>query len=473
MKSIVKTRFAVVLLTMFFLSVLAGYTRTQIDRTQLARWFHEWQHDGMSVQINLTATAERWHDIQAQRLVVDGASLSDSLEADSPTLTRIVSVNSVESLLKAIKRAQPGDRIRVASGDYAFSGRSITLSRSGTVTNPITLEAEHPWQSRFEFNLLEGFWVTGSDWHFDGLQIKGTCATDDRCEHAFHIVGGASRTVIRNSRIVDFNAPIKINGSKGAYPDGGQIFNNVIMNRRPRETKKPVVGIDGVAVNDWQVSHNLIANFRKAQGNRTSSGGFFKGGGSSNRFDNNLIICSERVMMDYIQIGLSLGNGGTSSAACRTGRCPAEQFNSDIVGNIIANCSDVGIYLNRASGSTLTNNTLYATLGIDVRFDVSDAVIANNLLSGRIRERDGGKVTVDSHNWLLPAQHLLRESFDDFFRQPQQLDFSLRNDDLHRFESFANRQFPSDACGNNNKSSKGFVGALNPWLDNDCFSIAP
>lgn len=472
MKSTGKARLIVVLLIALLLSVLTGYAGTHLDRAQLARWFHQWQHSGMSVKINLAAAVERWQDVQAERLVVDEARLSDSSEIAPPSRPRIVSVSNVESLLKAIKRAQPGDRIRVASGDYSFSGRSITLSRSGTVTNPITIEAEQLWQSRFQFDLLEGFWVTGSDWHFDGLHIEGVCVKDDRCEHAFHIVGGASRTVIRNSRIVDFNAPIKINGSKGFYPDDGRIFNNAIMNRRPRDTKKPVVGVDGVAVNDWQVSHNLIANFRKAQGNRTSSGGFFKGGGRSNRFDNNLIICSEQVRMDYIQIGLSLGNGGTSSAACRNGRCLSEQFNSDIVGNIIANCSDVGIYLNRASGSTLTNNTLYATLGIDVRFDVSDAVVVNNLLSGRIRERDDGKLTVDSHSWIMPAQHLLRESFDDLFRHPQQLDFSLRADDPHRFESVGNNRFSSDACGNRNESSKGFVGALNPWLNNDCFATA-
>ncbi len=488
MKSIVIARGVVALVIVGLLSLLAWYARANVDRAQLARWLHEWQHNGTSVQIDLAVVLERWQMRQGQKLerqvsvLASGSKAQNAYGDDDPGLNkpsqmtssgRMITVDSSNSLLRAVKQARPGDRLVVAPGHYSFSGRSIELSRSGSVTNPITIAAQKPWQSVLNFNLLEGFWVSGSDWHFEGLTIQGTCAKDNRCEHAFHIVGGAQRTVLHNNRIYDFNAPIKVNGSKGGYPDGGSITHNAIVNTRPRQTKKPVVGIDGVAVSHWQVSDNLIANFKKAKGNRTSSGGFFKGAGRANRFDRNLVICSDKVAMDYIQIGLSLGNGGTSTSACRDRHCPAEQFDSDITGNIIMNCSDVGIYLNRAQNSTLTNNTLYATLGVDVRFEPSSAVIVNNVFSGRVRERDGGEIVLDQHNWFLPAQATWRDSFDDVFHQPQRLDFSIREHFLQHFSGAENEDFVEDACGTRNESTKGFKGALNPSSKNDCFSIAP
>lgn len=472
---------AIALVVISLLCVFAWRDYTPVDRAQLARWLHQWQHDGTSVQVDLAAVLERWQTLQAQRLEQrlppQNIHASELRRQDAPLMVtendRTIAVNSSTSLLEAVKQANPGDRIVVAPGRYAFSGRSIELSRSGTATHPITIVAQQPWQSIFEFDLLEGFWIAGSDWHINGLRVQGVCATDDRCEHGFHIVAGAQRTALRNNRIEDFNAAIKINGSRGLYPDGGIISNNAIVNSRARQTTQPVVGVDGVAVSRWRVSNNVIANFKKAKGNRTSSGGFFKGAGQSNRFNNNLVICSDKVSMDYIQIGLSLGDGGTSASACRDRLCRNEQSDSDIMGNIIMNCSDVGIYLNRANRSTVSNNTLYATLGIDVRFESSSAVIVNNLVGGRIRQRDGAEITIDEHNWLVPAQARWRESFSTLFRRPQNLSFAVNEHKTKHFTGVRNQHFNHDVCGYPNDQSDGFIGAFNPAAANDCFSIAP
>ena len=451
----------IVLMVACVLISSAWFLGRQVDRATMTRWLHQWQHDGTSLSIELAEVIETWQGKQRSR----------TTEGRAQFVGREVEVSSVSGLLKAINTALPGDRISVAPGEYLFSGRSIEVVRSGTATRPIILTAEHPWQTTFSFNLLEGLSVTASDWHFDGLSIEGVCSQDSRCEHAFHIVGKAYRTRISNSRIVNFNAPIKINGDSGHFPDGGLIENTYIGNTRARDTTKPVVGIDAVAVNHWLVRNNLIANFKKTKGNHTSSGGFFKGAGGYNRFESNLVVCSERVAMEYIQIGLSLGNGGTSSSACRDGRCQFEQRDSDITGNLIANCSDVGIYLNRASGSTLTNNTLYSTLGIDVRFEASNAIIANNLLSGRIKERDGGEVVLSNHNWTLPVDHLWRESFSDIFRAPERLNFSLIDSRVERLDSFKNNQLARDICGAPSNLEKGFIGAFNPVGSGDCLAV--
>src|SRR3546814_10210085 len=79
-----------------------------------------------------------------------------------------------------------------------------------------------PYTTLFR-SLLEGFRVLAPFWIFENLVIEGTCETDHRCEHAFHIVGDAVGTVIQNNWVTDFNAAVKVNGKDGRYPDAGII----------------------------------------------------------------------------------------------------------------------------------------------------------------------------------------------------------------------------------------------------------
>jgi len=74
-----------------------------------------------------------------------------------------------------------------------------------------------PLGARIEFDAVEGFHVTGAHRHFEGLDVRGVCASDDACEHAFHVTGGeAEGFVLRKSRVRDFNAQLKAL----AAPDG-------------------------------------------------------------------------------------------------------------------------------------------------------------------------------------------------------------------------------------------------------------
>lgn len=459
-----KAAFFLVALTAMIVATWFLLAYTPVDRKQLAAWVHHWQHDGTDVAVDVDAVIDQWQ--VRQRLVVE-SSASD--------YQRLVPVSDEASVLAAIRSAQAGDRILLAPGQYSFSGKSIAIKTPALVDRPITLAAAEPWQSILRFNLVEGFWVNAPYWQFEGLAIEGTCESDNRCEHAFHVVGEGKSIRIAHNRITNFNAAIKVNANRaGLTPDFGVVENNLIANDRPRQTPKSVVGIDAVAINHWRVSDNVIANFQKAKGDRVSSGGFFKGAGSFNRFERNLVMCADRVSMDFVQIGLSLGNGGTYAAACRDGRCQYEQSDSDIIGNLIVNCSDVGVYLNRAARSTIANNTLYSTLGIDVRFAESSAVIANNLHSGRIKERDGGTITLAQSNRQLRVDGLWGQSFSRLFRSPENLDFGLQTESQGpAMEGVDNRDYTSDICGESPKgdTQKGFVGAFNPHSRNQCFAI--
>ena len=157
-----------------------------------------------------------------------------------------------------------------------------------------------------------------------------------------------------------------------------------------RQTANPVNVIDIVDASRWTLRKNLITDLFKGDGNRTSYGGIAKGAGSANVFDNNIVLCEYRVHAPgTITIGLSLGGGGTGAAFCRDGRCVAEQEGGSLRGNLIAACSDDGIYLNKAARSMIAHNTLIDTAGIELRFPTTSANVEGNLVDGRIRTRDG------------------------------------------------------------------------------------
>lgn len=303
-----------------------------------------------------------------------------------------IRVNSPETFKKALKNIRPGDTLTLAPGVYSFHGRSISPRASGEKLAPIRIRAERLGEVRLQFDLLEGFHITSPHWIFENLEIEGVCKKTWRCEHAFHIVGAARNVTLRNLFIKNFNSHIKVNGSKaGFYPDGGLIEYSMLINDQPRPTSNPVSPIDIVAVNDWIVRKSVVADFAKAQGDKISYAGFFKGGARNNLFEQNLVLCQLR-HQGGVRLGLSLGGGGTSVNASRGKDNSIESLGGILKRNVIANCPlDVGIYLNRSTDSHLSENLLVNTTGIHVRFRESDAVILANQLDGDIVDRDGGQ----------------------------------------------------------------------------------
>ncbi len=320
-------------------------------------------------------------------------------------------VSDAAGLLTAVQQANPGDDIQLESGTYRID-QNISLNRPG----PITMNGANG--AVIEFDAVEGFKVNAPDWTFDHLTIRGVCADDSDCEHAFHIVGGADRTVIRNSRIINFNAQIKGNGNgqvPGTYPNDVLIEFNEFYDEAPRETSNPVTKIDVVGGRRWIIRRNYLHDFAKGQGNGVSYAAFLKGNSRDGLFDANLVVCS-RDHDGATRLGLSFGGGGTApDSICEDQTCSPEHQNGVMRNNIVANCSDVGIYINKGKDVRLINNTLIGTSGIDVRFAESTAVVANNIVEGRIRERDGGSATQSNNlDQLSPV---------DFFVDAPNLDF--------------------------------------------------
>ncbi|MEO7760691.1 MAG: right-handed parallel beta-helix repeat-containing protein [Casimicrobiaceae bacterium] len=307
--------------------------------------------------------------------------------------TTQISVSSPAEIIAAINTARPGQQIVIAPGTYRFNGNNIPVRRPGSVSAPITVRAATAGTVRFEVDTVDGFRVSAPHWIFENLVIRGVCASHDRCEHAFHVVGAATDFIARNNTVVDFNAHFKINAEDGASPDAGRIENNRLFNTGIRQTANPVAPIDLVGASHWSIRGNTIADFVKGQGNRISYGGFFKGGGSDNVFERNIVVCEQQIRGATGQtVGFSLGGGGTEAPYCRDGRCVTEQARGLVGSNLIQSCSDDGIDVNRSSESRIVHNTLIDTAGISVRAAESSAVVEGNLVDGAIKIRDTGSV---------------------------------------------------------------------------------
>lgn len=346
----------------------------------------------------------------------------------------------------AIASANPGDIITLLPGVYRFERASVPASRAGSAQAGIVVRARVPGTVTVLFDAAEGFIVSAPYWRFENLTIRGVCKVHAYCEHAFHVVGAASHFASVNNTIVDFNAHFKVNGDGARFPDHGRIEANTLRNDSVRDTSNPVTPIDIVAASHWSVRRNLISDFVKGSGDHISYGAFAKGGGSNNVFEQNVVVCEARLAGAPGQrVGLALGGGGTGKDYCRDRKCVTEQEQGVIRANLVASCSDDGIYLNNAAASKLVHNTLVDTGGIQVRFAGSSADIEGNLVDGDIRGRDGALLRLDDNRstpvaLLYAAYHPVRSAF----RAPLALDFQWRDEAPRRATA---GQLTPDLCG--------------------------
>jgi hypothetical protein len=302
---------------------------------------------------------------------------------------REVLLGTAAEVRSAIAQALPGDVLTMLPGRYNFD-QALALSRAGRADSKITLRALLADSVNIDVAGGQGFNVTGSDWQVENLTIRGACARQSDCEHAFHVVGGARRFAALNNTITDFNAHFKINGEQGRFPDDGLIEGNTLTNGSVRETGEAVTVIDMVAVDGWTVRRNLISDFVKGGGDRTSYGAYAKGGGARNVFEQNVVMCESRLRgLAGRRVGLSLGGGGSAREYCRDRKCITEQDQGVIQSNLVASCSDAGIYLNSAARSRVLHNTLLDTAGIEARFAATTGKVEGNLVDGHIVERNG------------------------------------------------------------------------------------
>jgi hypothetical protein len=338
-------------------------------------------------------------------------------------------VTSTETLRQALDSAQPGDVILLQPGVYRLRGNYLRFVRPGTDTAPITVRAAHLGSVTLESELSEALKVQAPHWRFENLVLRGVCGDDGGCDNGFHIVGAAEDTVLRNLHVENFNAQIKINGEDGRYPDHGRIERTTLIDTDARRTHAPVTPIDLVGANDWLIRDNLIADFVKLGGDTVSYGAFAKGAARGTVFTRNVVLCHWRLPGGTGEtIGLSFGGGGTGWQTRRDGGSSGYEHADGVISdNLIAFCSDDGVYLNRAANSVLRHDTLLGTSGIDVRYAESTALIEANLVDGPVRARDDGLFWGGGNETgSLAGMFLGREPVRELFTDPARFDLRWR-----------------------------------------------
>lgn len=387
------------------------------------------------------------------------------------SLAAVKNVSTVSQLQTALASAQAGDEIVLANGTYAVNA-NLNCAAEGTASQPITVRAANRHAALIRFNATEGFKVSGRYWVFDGLTIEGACAQDVNCEHAFHVTGHAENFVLRNSRVRDFNAQLKVNAVKNAngvyeIPHRGLIENNEIYDTRVRNTSTPVTKLNIDTGDDWVVRGNSIHDFSKAN-NGVSYGAFMKSGGKRGVFERNLVICTKDAPAGNTRIGLSFGGGGTGAAFCAPAfdpnvPCNPEHSEGILRNNVIINCSDVGIYLNKAANTKVLFNTIIATTGVDFRFASTTGEAHGNVLSSVIRTREGGTFTAGTN-----LMNVASATWDSWYVAPLAGDLRIEGNVSQLIGGAAARPtVTNDFCARPRPSSGAYtLGALEHSLGN-------
>lgn len=387
----------------------------------------------------------------------------------------LVAVTDAASLMVAIAAAKAGDEIVLAPGTYALTGASC--SAVGTASSPIVVRSQTPLAAHVEFNALEGFKVSGAFWHFEGLDIKGVCPNDADCEHAFHVFGAADGFQVRLSRIFDFNAQIKVNaaivGATMTIPNAGLVEGNEFGDAHARNTTTPVTKVNIDTGDGWIVRANYIHDFHKTN-NDPTYGAFMKSGGHGGVFERNLVLCTrDYVTAGGVYIGLSFGGGGTGAQFCAPAfdanvPCDIEHTDGILRNNIIATCTDVGIYINRGKNTRVLYNTLVGTSGVDYRFATTTGEAHGNVLESAIRARDGAMFTNVENMMNVPAATLT-----GWYKAPASGDLRIAGD----VSALVGKGTPiatlsDDYCARARGTAKFDLGALQHSLG-DCDTRRP
>ncbi len=380
----------------------------------------------------------------------------------TPAAARDLPVSTSAELTAALAAARGGDSVILATGTYRLTGASCATAASAAA--PIIVRAATPLGARIEFDGLEGFRVSGPGWRFEGLEVRGVCAVDSDCEHAFHVSGAADDFVLRGSRLVDFNAQLKVNaalvGATMQAPDRGLIEGNELFDTHARATSNPTTKLNIDSGDDWVLRRNYIHDFQKGGGDNVSYAAFLKSGGKRGVMEHNLVVCSTTGGAGT-RIGLSLGGGGTAPQFCAPAfsaatPCAVEHDGGTLRNNIIAACSDVGIYLNRGRDSHVLYNTLVATAGIDFRFDTTTGEAVGNLLTGQLRMRDGATFTGTGNRVAVPDT-----MFTAWYQDPGHGDLRVRGDVAALIGAGpARADVRDDYCGRTRPGGALTVGAL-------------
>jgi hypothetical protein len=336
---------------------------------------------------------------------VSGLSNAASATIATPT-PDAVTVSSLSALQQAINEAPANGRvITLAAGTYdqtapiQISGKNnITIQGATSDYNDTVIKGQGINSTVVDMN----FRVNNSDYvTFKHLTIQ------DSYYHAIQLNEGSNYLVADSIKTWDngeggFKTTFNLSSGNG-YSDYG-IVKNSLIGYTTTGMRDHVEGIDLIASKGWIIQGNRFENSKRPSG--TPGYGFFAKANSIDTIvENNVFLNSD--------IAISFGGGGSGATFFRNQDQTYEHRGGIMRNNVVIGTEDAAIYMNKATGYKVYNNTMLGispdtTSGsVESRYPQSDGDVRNNLMDKPVKERDGGTITA-SHNienatlaWLL------------------------------------------------------------------------
>ncbi|MEK0312723.1 fibronectin type III domain-containing protein [Cohnella sp. 56] len=350
----------------------------------------------------LTAGVTYYFAVRTTDAVGNVSGLSNVASATIATPTAdAVTVTSLSALQTAINGAPAGGRvITLAAGTY---NQSTTINITGK--NNITIQGAG---SNYTATVVKGPGINNSamDINFkvndaDYVTFKNM-TIQDSYYHAIQVNQGSKYFHADGLKTWDNGeGGFKTTFDSNGYTDYG-IIENSLIGYTTSGMRSVVEGIDLIASRGWIIRGNRVEN-AKTSNNGGGYGIFAKGNSIDTVFENNVIVGSF--------IALSFGGGGTGAAYFRNQDQTYEHRGGIIRNNVVFGTVDTGVYLNKANNYKVYNNTILNTgsgVGaIEPRFAGTSGEVRNNLLTGTVKNREGGtsvasnNITGATASWLV------------------------------------------------------------------------
>ena len=301
----------------------------------------------------------------------------------------VVTVSTVQQLQSAVASLSSNTTILIAAGTYALQA---PLYVNGTLTNVGIRGATN---NRDDVVLIgKGMTVEGGVPYgiWTGGDVRGITIANltirDVYYHPIILNAGTQSPLIHNVRLVNAGSQfIKSNpDTMGGGVDNG-IVEYSVMEYTATSRDYYTNGVDVHTGDNWIIRHNLFRNIRAPQGQLAGPAILVWNASTATLVDGNTFIdCQREISLGLIE------------------RTPNDHTGGVVRNNFIFRSStiagDAAILVADSPGTSVVHNTIFVSGGyaspIEYRFGHTTAtVIANNVLDGQIRARDGatGSVT--------------------------------------------------------------------------------
>ncbi|HGG57213.1 MAG TPA: hypothetical protein ENK31_05410 [Nannocystis exedens] len=317
----------------------------------------------------------------------------------------------------------------------------------------------------FNLSHLENFRISGKFWIFENIHFFGDCVSEDKCEHAFHIVGDADDVIFRDNEVVNFASHVKLNGlvvgggPGKSFPDRIMFINNFWHNTKYVANNAPhnILNLDGGK--EHVIRGNIFADFNTPESLPKSASAIYpKASAIRVLIEQNLIVCEKARTAGETARGIQLGDGAPASICDGDpdqdglGDCDENGQSQEAIvrNNIVMSCNNggsaAGIMVGSDRESKVYHNTVYNVEPRNAVFYVGhpdhDTFWRYSILENGFNTDYATRPLNEADN-LMPTQ----SEMNSMFAAPIDGDFSLLQGDLITEQVPTDDAVTHDFCG--------------------------